>query len=418
MILRQALGVQEYLFSHRNDKMYGKWEQNCMKIMISLTSYPARITTVYKVIRSLFDQTWKADEIVLWLSTQEFIKKEEDLPPNLLSLVGQNGFRIEWVSDNLKSHKKYFYALQNNPEKIIITVDDDAYYSQDMIRTLMESYQRHPKAISARCVRLIYRQENVIADYLTWNRMNQEYIDEERMDLCAIGVSGILYPPGCASDEWFDKKKIQACAENQDDLWLKYNEVINNIPVVNTGVNGKDHKIEESQGNALFIRNARGDNDICISGLMKIMKKDHKSIYKEWFGQLMSMDEIINIKRAYCESELERVLDVQREKDIYICGAGKYAHIVMDFIRSCNKEKCIKAFLVTQSVQSSFADDCVDIKLIQDLDKRESFGVICGVGEKYKTELKAALEPYELHEWIELDILNIASLLRAEGVYE
>ena len=83
------------------------------KIRISFTSYPGRIYSVVKVVESLWLQTMKADDIVLWLSEEEFPNKDKDLPEQLRNMLGQNGFRVEWVSDNLKSHKKYYYALQN-----------------------------------------------------------------------------------------------------------------------------------------------------------------------------------------------------------------------------------------------------------------------------------------------------------------
>ena len=81
------------------------------KIIISLTSYPARIHLVYKVIKSLMNQQEKADEIILWLSILEFPNQTDDLPENLRCMIGENGFHIEWVKENIKSHKKYFYAL-------------------------------------------------------------------------------------------------------------------------------------------------------------------------------------------------------------------------------------------------------------------------------------------------------------------
>ena len=48
------------------------------RIIISLTSYPARIHIVYKVIESLIKQKEKADEIILWLSILEFPNQIDD----------------------------------------------------------------------------------------------------------------------------------------------------------------------------------------------------------------------------------------------------------------------------------------------------------------------------------------------------
>ena len=71
---------------------------------------------------------------------------------------------------------------------------------------------------------------------MTWESAVTEYIGLEKMDLCAVGVNGILYPPGVAKKRWFNLSLIMENAENQDDLWLKFNEVIDGIPVVYTGL--------------------------------------------------------------------------------------------------------------------------------------------------------------------------------------
>ena len=71
------------------------------QIIISLTSYPARINNLIHTIESLFRQKRQADEIVLWLSILEFPNKYNDLPKDLLCLIGKNGFHIEWVTENI-----------------------------------------------------------------------------------------------------------------------------------------------------------------------------------------------------------------------------------------------------------------------------------------------------------------------------
>lgn len=392
----------------------GKGDNSMPKIVISLTSYPARINTIHQTIDSLFRQRQKADEIVLWLSVLEFPNKNSDLPDDLKVLAGKNGFRIEWVTENLKSHKKYFYALQNK-DNITITVDDDMYYSDTMVETLMDSYRLHPKAISARNVSIMIRKKSEISPYMSWEGKAEEYIGEERSDLCAIGVSGILYPPGCATEKWFDIDGIVGLAKNQDDLWLKYNEIIDGLPVVYAGINKGDLVIEGSQNNRLCLQNAYGgDNDICMSMLLKKLLENHKTIYQDWIENLMQIKEVLFIKRKYYGCELNDILEKRKGKDIYICGAGQYAHVIYDFIKSCGKEKCIKAFLVTGAAENKTKKETLDIRLIRNLDRKKAFCVICGVGEKYKKEMKTALQTYEAHEWIDLDNAGIAKLLQLE----
>lgn len=388
------------------------------QLIISLTSYPARIMTVHKVIESLFEQTEKATEIILWLSEQEFPQKYENLPESLNCLIGKNGFRIEWVYDNLKSHKKYFYALQNS-NSVVITVDDDMYYSRTMVQTLMDSYRKHPTAISARNVHIIFREGNSISPYLTWESYAAEYIDKERMDLCGIGVNAILYPPGCANDRWFDKESIKSCAENQDDLWLKYNEIIDNIPVVYTGMKEEDFLIQESQNDALYIQNTHGgENDNCINKLVDRMQNSSWDIYENWLDHLMSLEEYIFTKKRYYMSKFEEIFTINKKKNVYICGAGKYAHILLRYICRCGYGEKIKAFLVSSENNDTHENDVLAVKLISELKENQTFSVICGVSEKYREEIKQELENLIYLDWIEINLQEIVRLELLEERYD
>lgn len=381
------------------------------KIIISLTSYPARISIVDQVIESLFEQTEQADEIVLWLSSLEFPNKYKDLPEKLNNLVGKNGFRIEWINENIRSHKKYFYVLQNS-EDIIITVDDDTIYSNRMVSTLMDSYRKHPHAVSARNIHIITKSDGGITPYLSWLGEVEEYIGQERMDLCAIGVNGILYPPKCSRQNWFDISSIRKYAEDQDDLWLKFNEIIDNVPVVYTGLEGEDRAIEGAPGEPLCFKNSYGGaNDDSISRLTDILKKNHKKIYQKWFENLMTMEEFWAVRREIYCSQLRDIIGCQ--KPLYICGAGKYAHILYDFIKSCGMQKYVTAYLVTEVGENTYKDETT-IKRISELQGTEEFIVLCGVSEYYREEMKESFTIYGLHEWVDMDLKGIERLLKWE----
>ena len=56
------------------------------QLIVSLTSYPARIHMIHNVIESLINQTYNADKIILWLNPESFPSKETDLPSQLLKL--------------------------------------------------------------------------------------------------------------------------------------------------------------------------------------------------------------------------------------------------------------------------------------------------------------------------------------------
>lgn len=106
--------------------------------IISMTSWKARINTCYKTILSLINQSVKC-HIVLVLSSNEFPKKERELPQNLLLLLDY--FEILWVKENTKAFKKVYPTIvkYQNLDVPILCADDDCLYittyAEEMITT-------------------------------------------------------------------------------------------------------------------------------------------------------------------------------------------------------------------------------------------------------------------------------------------
>lgn len=206
-----------------------KAEKREKQIIISLTSYPARFENIHLGLKSLLMQTVKPDKIILWFGSDT---KTNDLTQKMLEL---EQYGIEYRFDkcnNIKPHKKYYYAMQEFPNDIIITVDDDVVYPPKTIESLMKSYARHPNAVSARRVhKITFTKDGKVAPYGKWLK---EYRKEkhESMALMAVGVGGILYPPSCLDKRAFDINKIQELCIGADDIWLKCMEVLKNTKVV------------------------------------------------------------------------------------------------------------------------------------------------------------------------------------------
>lgn len=206
-------------------------------LIVSFTSYPARIHAVPQVLESLYAQSMKPDRILLWLAEEQFPGHESDLPKTLIDDTAAGKFELRWC-DNLGSHKKYFYAMQEFPDDIIVTVDDDVCYDEDMILRLFESYQRFPKAVSANRVSLIlFDADGNLLPCSRWILPFQKLCDKPSMQLMAIGSRGILYPPHSCDVRAFDKLAIKKYCNVDgfvfnNDSWLKVHEILAGVPVV------------------------------------------------------------------------------------------------------------------------------------------------------------------------------------------
>ena len=277
-------------------------------IIVSLTSYPARIGNVVSTIKSLLNQSYRPTHIQLWLAEEEFARKTDSIPDELK--ISDPIFEIKWC-DDLKPHKKYYYAMKENPDAIIITVDDDVIYEPLLVEKLLNSYIRFPKCVSAMRVNLMTAdRKGKINPYRKWERDYNASIFEPRFDLLATGVGGILYPPGLISKTLFDKELIKSTCLYADDLWLKYNEVISEIPVVHAHPEQLSTVISGSQENALYLQNlTENKNDQQFAAILDAGRRDLFEI--RIFSKVPDINskpcslnrDSVEIKNNYTESE-------------------------------------------------------------------------------------------------------------------
>ena len=122
-------------------------------VILSLTSFPARINNVWQVVESLKNQSILPEKIILWLSKEQFPSK--DTIPESLWKEEDVLFEIRIVKDDIRSHKKFYYVMQEFPGKVFITCDDDIYYHPDTLKYLIRGSQLFPGCIIANITRQI-----------------------------------------------------------------------------------------------------------------------------------------------------------------------------------------------------------------------------------------------------------------------
>lgn len=181
------------------------------RIIVSLTSYPARIKGIDICLHSLLTQTLKPDMVILWLSKENFPNKEADLPSNVIKLQN-NGLTIKWYRD-IKSYKKLIPTLKEFPKDIIITTDDDVIYSENMIEKIYKNYLNHPRDISAHCITKLEFKE-------TWESTYKKHYSYESYLNLSTGVGGVLYPPDSLHKDVLDESLFMRLAPTNDDLWF------------------------------------------------------------------------------------------------------------------------------------------------------------------------------------------------------
>ena len=192
------------------------------KIIVSLTSYPGRISTTWIAVETLLRQSMKPDEIILWLAREQF-PSMEDVPIELRNQQAR-GLTIRFC-DDLKSHKKYFYVMQEYPDDIVILADDDIFYAKDLVKILWKFHQKTPEEIISMTAAKIYPHFD--SNPSGWKKVGaKEHIEHSYVAQAYTG-SGSLYPPGSISEKAFDKHAISTLCPSADDLWLKFFSLVN-----------------------------------------------------------------------------------------------------------------------------------------------------------------------------------------------
>jgi len=184
------------------------------ELIVSLTSHPSRIDTVHKGIYSILCQSEKADQVILWLSEDEFPERESELPEKLLELR-QFGLTIAW-GPNLKSYNKLIPALREYPESVIVTADDDILYNTDWLKILWESYLLQPENIHCHRPAMLEIKD----DQRCWTRTGKRFYPEATYLHRGISHAGILYPPHCLHPDVVREELFLELAPTNDDLWF------------------------------------------------------------------------------------------------------------------------------------------------------------------------------------------------------
>lgn len=239
------------------------------KIVVSLTSFEARLDDVWIVIESIFRQTYKADKVVLWLGNH---LKNKQLPFALLCQK-QKGLEIRYV-DDLRAHTKYFYALQEFNDCHVITVDDDCYYPNDIIENLIRLNHLYPDSIVANRIHgIVHNKEGKIAQYHNWKH---NYIpnSKDKLPHLLTGVSGVLYPPNVYDKTLFEKEVFMEICKFADDIWLTANAIKQNIQIKTNPKFNKDFiSISKTSRVRLLDHNSKsGGNDQQLMSVFEYLK--------------------------------------------------------------------------------------------------------------------------------------------------
>ncbi len=201
------------------------------QVIVSLTSFPAAIPYAGKAVKSILDGSVLPDKVVLYLTFSQF--GETGVPQELKKLAQDNPrFEIRDYARDIRSYRKLIPALNDFPDAVIVTIDDDVKYHRHMLRDLLRLHDRIPNAILAHRAKRIKPGK----PYRKWSKYRWYHFLFNRIHLgfnnIQTGVGGVLYPPHSLKKEMLDVELFTELAPTTDDIWFWAAGVANGYPVV------------------------------------------------------------------------------------------------------------------------------------------------------------------------------------------
>jgi len=199
------------------------------RIIVSMTSHPKRINNVSKSIFALLKkQTLPPDEIHLWLSEEEFLNKERDLPSDLYDISFHPKVHIHWLQYNTYVHKRHEIFKLTTDDDCVFLIDDDVYYDSTLIDTVMKYHNKYKNAII--CYNK-YSCHRYVGKHIIYAESKPEPTPMANLNRwCGQSmIPSVLYPKNILNESYQDIRN--KTSPISDECWFQPWTVYYDIPI-------------------------------------------------------------------------------------------------------------------------------------------------------------------------------------------
>lgn len=183
------------------------------RVVISLTTIPARTSSLSPVLRSLLNQDTPADRVILWLPRRS-LRQNHDYP-DARSIKVPDGVEVIECED-LGPATKLLHALRLEQSALVIAVDDDVIYPDNLVSSLLAAHRKEPgTAFGLRGVAL--KKGTPFADL--WHVLASG-IDEPKQVDVLFGTWGYMVPAWLCGQAIHDFSGYPPAVRWVDDVWI------------------------------------------------------------------------------------------------------------------------------------------------------------------------------------------------------
>lgn len=257
---------------------YRHLEAERPRLVVSLTTLPARVNGVMETVRSLLRQSVRPDRIYLNVPTaSNRFKEARYVIPRALSELDKSVV-IQRTTD-LGPATKLIATLEKeaDPNTLIITVDDDMVYGPSMVASLLEAHLLEPNAAYGFAGQLIDLDPcNRTAPWpaVCMSRVHVRSVDNWSDRHAAVDIleafKGAIY-----RRDFFNLDRLKAIPESclrTDDIWISANLALVGIPRVKLLTTDHPQLSANDKVSPLRKDNVHGvgQNDVCALELLDV----------------------------------------------------------------------------------------------------------------------------------------------------